>query len=175
MGTGPSHREQWSAREYCSSPSTFTRPASVVIALLPQRRVLPLHCHRRRTTNMNAAVQANSTLDVPSGVHDESTGGQAAQLSTARLKVASTKTRTADLLQVPRLNEWSRWAGEPPRSDSSQSGVEVRVAFLFRDPCPDHAIQSRAEDVASVATSMKDGIRVNRGEQVRTPLVLDNL
>ncbi|KAI4525212.1 hypothetical protein K525DRAFT_192153 [Schizophyllum commune Loenen D] len=52
---------------------------------------------------------------------------------------------------VPRLNEWSRWAGEPPRSDSSQSGVE-----------------SRAEDVASIAASRKDAIRVNRGEQFPT-------
>ncbi|KAL1709812.1 hypothetical protein EV121DRAFT_276044 [Schizophyllum commune] len=31
---------------------------------------------------------------------------------------------------VPQLNEWSRWAGEPPRSDSSQSGVEFPTMSL---------------------------------------------
>ncbi|KAI5835725.1 hypothetical protein K523DRAFT_345729 [Schizophyllum commune Tattone D] len=49
---------------------------------------------------------------------------------------------------VPQLNGWSRWAGEPPRSESSQSGVENRVEY-----------------VASEAASRKDAIRVNRGEQ----------
>ncbi|KAI5899861.1 uncharacterized protein SCHCODRAFT_02561635 [Schizophyllum commune H4-8] len=62
-------------------------------------------------------------------------------LSRARLPISREN-------MVPQLNEWSRWAGEPPRSESLQSGIE-----------------SPAEDVASVATKLKGAMRVNRGEQ----------